>query len=131
MHNKVQKYVSFLFVICYVLVWLFRFALSYSCDFCSLFSFTLEMQNFLISISCFSSSLALTRILFFVCSLFAVIMNIFPVCLCDLPFNVCFVFFFVFFYFFFCCCLCLLLFRCKLRAINLTFLARLLDLLCV
>lgn len=54
------------------------------------------MQNFLISISCFSSSLALTRILFFVCSLFAVIMNIFPVCLCDLPFNVCFVFFFVF-----------------------------------
>lgn len=43
-------------------------------------SFTLEMQNFLISISCFSSSLALTRILFFVCSLFAVIMNIFPVC---------------------------------------------------
>lgn len=38
-----------------------------------------------------SSSLALTRILFFclffVCS---VIMNIFPVCLCDLPFNVLF-----------------------------------------
>lgn len=55
--------------------------------------------------------------------------------MCDLPFNVCFVLFLVFFFslffFNFVCCLCLLLFRCKLRAINLTFLARLLDLLCV
>lgn len=55
--------------------------------------------------------------------------------MCDLPFNVCFVLFLVLFFslffFNFVCCLCLLLFRCKLRAINLTFLARLLDLLCV
>lgn len=61
--------------------WLFQFALACTPVFL-IVSFTLEMQNFLLSISgLFSSSLALTRILF-VCSLFLVIMNIFPVCLC-------------------------------------------------
>lgn len=61
--------------------WLFQFSLACT-RFLLFVSFTLEMQNFLLSISClFSSSLALTRILF-VCSLILVIMNIFPVCLC-------------------------------------------------
>lgn len=61
-------------------------------------------------------------------------MNIFPVCLCDLRFNVlfCSLLSFCYFFFFFFVAVCASFwFRCKLRAINLTFLARLLDLLCV